>query len=421
MKFLKKIFRFLLNLVHLIKQSSPNIQPQTLDDNYVDWYLKYIYSWPGNFNNQENEPKQKKIKILFLVPWLEVGGADKVNLDLISKLNQDDYEIHLFTTLPSKHPWYNKFSDHVSNIIHLDQLQKIKSISDFTLNYIAENKIKLIQISNTQLGYQLLRTIKKYMPFIKVVDLLHMEEPYYPFDYFRYSKKYHKHIDHRVVITEYLKDVLFKKNNVCAEKITVIPNGIAMGKEYSSLHYVSKNNQRVITVAFVGRMEEQKQPLLFIEIAREIIKQSANAKFVMIGEGSLLSKVNSLISSLDLVEYIKVHDAKTNVMDFLEKEVHILLAPSIREGLPVIGLEAMSLGIPIVATDVPGWSDLIVHNETGFISNKDDLAYYCKLLIDDKFLREKFSRKAYKLAFERYNLDKTVEKYKEIYINQLKN
>ena len=49
-------------------------------------------------------------RLLLLVPWLEMGGADKFNLDLIGQLRQQGWQVLVATTLPSAHPWFARFA-----------------------------------------------------------------------------------------------------------------------------------------------------------------------------------------------------------------------------------------------------------------------------------------------------------------------
>ncbi|WP_179232755.1 glycosyltransferase [Paenibacillus rigui] len=403
------------------------VQDQVLEKNEIDQSIETDYSYKRNSRYIQvmstNLPLNKKNSILFIVPWLVVGGADKVNLDLIQKFIEKGHDVHLFTTLNHEHPWHYRFKEKIVNITHLgNNFISLNELLDYVNDYIQAKKIEIVQMSNSQLGYQIAEIIKTSNANTKIVDLNHMEEPYAPFDYFRYSVRYKNWFDHRVVITPYLKEAMIRKYGETAERVTVIPNGIEVPTSYDSTSYLLKNENEIIEIGFVGRMEEQKQPIDFVKTANIILSRCKNVHFTMVGDGSLLKAAQLLARSLSIDSYIDFLGSSNNAPQIMKEKMHVFFAPSLREGLPIVGLEALSLGIPIVATDVPGWSDLIDNGKTGFLSPVNDcvrMADYCIELINNKVLRESMSRKGYEFVEDKFSLNKTSQVYLDIYENLL--
>lgn len=397
-------------------------QVQTLEKTEIDEKLEnsYEYKMNSNFINlfESKDEEYKNHRILFIVPWLVVGGADKVNLDLIKNFTNNGYSVHVFSTLPNEHPWHYRFKEFTENVTHLGNVfSNLYELLDYVNDYIAAKKINIVQMSNSQLGYQISEVIKTYNPHVGIVDLNHMEEPYAPFDYFRYSVKYKQWFDHRVVITPYLKEAMIRKYGEVSERITVVPNGVEVPPTYEETSYLSKES-KLLQVGFVGRMEEQKQPLDFIKIAKIILNSNPNVRFTVIGSGSLLPRAKSLAKYLKISDSIDFLGSRDDAPEIMKNKIHIFLAPSLREGLPIVGLEALSLGIPIVATDVPGWSDLVFDGKTGFLAPVNDcekMAEHCLNLINNQSLRETISRECYQLSNNKYSLEKTSKQYLEIY------
>ncbi|AEI39229.1 glycosyltransferase [Paenibacillus mucilaginosus] len=401
-------------------------QEQVLNRTPIDEAIETRYQYHDNenyinlfnLNGEFTSPKNKKPSILFIVPWLVVGGADKVNLDLISKFIAKGHQVHVFTTLLNDHPWHQRFKDLTPYITHLGNVfSDIHELLDYANDYITAKGIDIIQMSNSQLGYQMAEVLRTCHPNLGIVDLNHMEEPYAPFDYFRYSVRYKDWFDHRVVITPYLKEVMVRKYGEAAGRVTVIPNGIEVPTAYELTGYSQKPNASV-HIGFVGRMEEQKQPLDFVKTARIIMDHNPNVRFTMIGDGSLLPAAKNLAKALRIQDAIEFMGSRNDAPAIMKERMHIFLAPSLREGLPIVGLEALSLGIPIVATDVPGWIDLVFEGQTGFMAQVNDctkMAEYCLRLIEDTQLRESMSKQCYELALATYALEMTSEKYLDIY------
>jgi glycosyltransferase involved in cell wall biosynthesis len=402
-------------------------QDQTLAQTAVDEHLERGYQYRPNLAYREaigtlyhGKPKAlDKPSILFLVPWLNVGGADKVNLDLISQFVERGHEVHLFTTLSHEHPWHHLFKECIPGVTHLGNwFHDLNELLDYVIDTIHAHRIDVIQLSNSQLGYQMLETIKKYCPQVKIVDLLHMEEPYYPFDYFRYSVRFKENIDHRVVITPYLKEAMVRKYGEVADRVTVIPNGFLVPEQYEGTNYPAKHQREPFVIGFIGRMEEQKQPLDVVRTAHRVLQLHPNVKFMLVGDGSLLQPAKDLAKSLGIEHQVEFLGNRENGAAIMKEHFHVFLAPSLREGLPIVGLEALSQGVPIVATSVPGWFELVTDGETGFLRDVHDIegfAQACSRLLQEPETRLSISRTAYRRAKDSYSLQSTATQYLRLY------
>jgi N,N'-diacetylbacillosaminyl-diphospho-undecaprenol alpha-1,3-N-acetylgalactosaminyltransferase len=101
----------------------------------------------------------------------------------------------------------------------------------------------------------------------------------------------------------------------------------------------------------------------------------------------------------------------------------IFVLPSYyREGTPVTVLEAMAMGLPVVATDVPGCREAVIHGETGFLvppRNVDDLTQAIQKLIENPELRKQMGLAGYKRVVQYFAIEQIVEKYLDLYIELL--
>lgn len=375
----------------------------------------------------------EKIKLLFIVPWLEIGGADKVNLDLLSHLDTDKYQVTIVTTLKSTNPWQDKFKEITNDIFHLPNYTTDQKYYDCMIDLIIQTRgIQLIQISNSMEGYNLLPFIKEKNKSLPIVALIHNYVPEDPWDYARVSAKFDSYIDKYVTITKSLKDIMVNILNVNEEKITVIENGVD-----ETVFYPIENKSDIKkelgvpkdkkVVAFIGRFRYEKEPLKFVRIA-ELIAQSdigKNCIFLMVGDGELFEEVKQTINQSAYREQFILTGARNDISEIL-REVSILIAPSQREGLPIIGLEAMAVGVPVVASKVPGWVDLISENFNGFLVDFKDHDAFAKAgieLIRDSITYKRISIASRETILNQYTLKKFAQKYEMIYEEerQLKN
>ncbi len=171
------------------------------------------------------------------------------------------------------------------------------------------------------------------------------------------------------------------------------------------------------TVLFVGRLAEKKGIEYLIEAVRNI-----DAKVVIVGEGPLREKLVNQASGLgDKVEF---YGAKQHAeLAKIYASADIFVAPSVtakdgdKEGMPTTIMEAMASGIPVVASDSGGISEIVKDGENGFLVGERDVAGLrekISLLLGDADLREKLGRNA-RLTAEEYDYTNIAGKYAQLF------
>lgn len=101
-----------------------------------------------------------------------------------------------------------------------------------------------------------------------------------------------------------------------------------------------------VVYGFIGRFEPQKNPLFLIDIMGEMRKRQENAQFVIIGAGGLEDKMKAKIKEMGIEDSMAWMGRREDIQQFYNAFDAFLL-PSIYEGLPVVGLESQSAGLPI--------------------------------------------------------------------------
>ena len=162
----------------------------------------------------------------------------------------------------------------------------------------------------------------------------------------------------------------------------------------------------------VCRFVPQKNIFEFIEIA----KLCKNYKFFLIGDGPLKSEINIYIQKLNL-RNIYLTGMITNVFDYLSA-CDLFLSTSIYEGLPLSIIEAMSVGLPIVASKVIGNIDTIEDRETGFfydLGNPIMAAEKIKLVLNNENILKEIGLKSKLRQKNLFDAKKMSEEYQKIY------
>jgi len=163
-------------------------------------------------------------------------------------------------------------------------------------------------------------------------------------------------------------------------KSHLVRNGIDIKKvqKYSSI-----NDNNVLTIGIVGRITSARNPALFNEIAL----RHSNINFVWIGDGELrplLTAPNIKITGW----FLDREDALIAL-----NTIDIYIQTSLWEGLPIAVLEAMAMQKPVLATNIIGNKDVVVHNETGFLFNEiSELDHHIEILKDEE-VRDRFGKK----------------------------
>ncbi len=118
----------------------------------------------------------------------------------------------------------------------------------------------------------------------------------------------------------------------------------------------------------VGRLSEQKGHLLLIEAASQLAAEGLQFKLVLVGDGELRPQIENMVAKLGLQNHIEITGWASNAevkQQILDSRAMVL--PSFAEGLPVVIMEALALGRPVISTYVAGIPELVKHEHCGWL------------------------------------------------------
>ena len=212
------------------------------------------------------------------------------------------------------------------------------------------------------------------------------------------------------VFTEDQKAEVNSRYGVDLEKIKVIPNGVEEKFYYDKPRTLHKKPR----LLFVGRLDIQKNLQLLLNALDGISEQFETT---IVGEGSLSSELKKMAKDLKLknVKFVGRKDDKELLNYYRQSDIFVL--PSEREGMPLVLLEAMAMGLPIVATDVTGTRDVVKNGENGLLVPFGDAEEFRSALLeiksDDK-LYAKLSQTSRKIA-DKYSWGKISAQFEKLY------
>ncbi|AEV29389.1 glycosyltransferase [Sphaerochaeta pleomorpha str. Grapes] len=160
----------------------------------------------------------------------------------------------------------------------------------------------------------------------------------------------------------------FPFSRLLANKSSILIN--TMNKDEVRRRTLLDKQEYAIDVLFIGRITYQKNPQRLIHVLHELTLLNPTVKACIVGTGTMQNELENEIRANTLQDNVSYLGYVENPMKMLSQS-KILLLTSRYEGTPMVALEAMILGIPIVSTPVDGMLDLVANGVTGFLSDDD--------------------------------------------------
>jgi len=203
------------------------------------------------------------------------------------------------------------------------------------------------------------------------------------------------------------------------KRVVVIPPGID-SKYFVPAEDRVKGNTYVL---YTGRLETRKGLVDLIKAAKYVCHKYPDIKFVLTGKGTAEGHLRRLVRKLGVKRsfYFAGYVDRDALLEYYQNAA-IYVLPSYYEGLPATLLEAMSCGIPSVATNVEGISEVITDGETGLLvppRNPERLAEAMLELLGCEKLRKKVGFRARKYIEDNYDWEIITDKIEEIYVSVL--
>ena len=226
-----------------------------------------------------------------------------------------------------------------------------------------------------------------------------------------------------ICVSEKVKEDGIKRKISPKDKFLVIRNGIEWKTEGDIEEARKKTGIKDNEIAFgtVGRLAYQKNPLMFLEVAKEMIQNYSKIKFILIGGGPLFKdcenfvKENELGNNIFLLGEKSPEETRELLLGF-----NVFVLTSRFEGLPIAIIEAMFAGLPVVATNVGGVGELVINDKNGFLFNPDSVEELVQKMIyltENPEKRKEMGREGQKIAKENFTLDRMIKSYENLYLN----
>ncbi len=339
-----------------------------------------------------NPLQRRPQRVLMIVPWLTMGGADKFNRDLVDQIVARGWEVSIATTLPGEQPWLPDFTRRTPDVFVLPHFLRPHEFGAFLCNLIQSRQPEVVLLSNSELGYLLLPLLRARCPAPAYIDYCHMEEDYWKNGgYPRYAAGRQPELDLNIVSSQHLKAWMVahggdsRRIEVCytnrdAEEWRRDPQA---RQQRRTMYEIPED---VPLILYAGRLCRQKKPTVFAETMRRLAAQPLSFRALVAGYGEDEPWLRAFLDEHRLNGHVTMLGAvPSDDMTALMSAADIFFLPSLWEGIALTLFEAMSMELAIVATDVGGQRELVTP-ECGYLipPGPDELetAEYARVLAE---------------------------------------
>lgn len=380
-----------------------------------------------------------KKKIIHINPSLNVGGMETMIVQLCNHIDKEKFEV-AFCSLSNDMPKAKEFNNSIKTFslgFAPNSLRGLKLIMYFpSVVYKLGNLLKrenpdVIHIHGLFTNYLLVAiAVKLYCPNAKVIKTIHTSGLFYSsdrlIDRFRlWTEKIATSLNKTIVvgISEEVTNIAKKQFSQVADRIVKIYNGIDTstfaGEGDSNLRARLLGNKNII-IAYVARIVDGKNHEFLIDVWNNLINRGYDSsRLIFIGAGENLEQIKHKIASLRLENEVLCLGQCSNVPDILNI-CDFAVFPSDYEGFSLAMIEKMAAGLPVIASDIPPFREIITTEKNGIIIPLEDKEDWIKAIValsSDSSLRKKLSNNAIKRSKD-FTVELMAKAYENTYTDE---
>ncbi len=358
--------------------------------------------------------------LLFAVPFMNVGGAEQIVLQVMQGLAAE-YALAAVTTVDVRHNWVGEFAKVTPWIWHLAHLPSEDPTAFFHALIEAHNISGLI-VSHSALAYQALPALRQGGG-LWTADIIHNTVPE---GHLGNAIQFDRYLDCHFAVGQPQQDALIRKGGVFPEKIRLAHNSVDATARFHPATYAPRLpeiRRRLsltggeIVLTYTGRLAIEKDVPLFVRVVGELVRRYPRQRFqaFIAGDGPERVRVEHEIRVQGIQEIVELLGFCDDVPEILAAS-HFALLTSQFEGSSVTLLEAMSMRQIVLTTDVGSARDAIEDGVNGYVvptrSPGDFAARIAEALADparDQAMRDAARR----TVLENYDLAAMVRVYAE--------
>ncbi|HDN73575.1 MAG TPA: glycosyltransferase [Archaeoglobus sp.] len=364
-----------------------------------------------------------KLKLMQITHDLAIGGLQQVVVNLCKFINKEKFNVSVLC-LRALGPFTDEVRQMGIKVHFLPQPQNGTDYFSFlkVAKILRKEEIDIIHTHNTQ-------------PFVdgtlgallsgRRITIVHTDHARDFPDKRRYmfAEWLMSHFAYKVVcVSEHTCQNLIKYEKISPKKVLTILNGIDGSKFDMEIDREQKKRELGLSgydpiIGLGVRLTEQKGITYLLQAMPEVIKHFPNIALVIAGEGPLEEDLKKEAELLGIKRHVHFVGPRLDMPELL-KLFDLYVLPSLWEGLPMVLLEAMTAGCPIVATNVGGVPAALRHDKSGVLvppADPETLGLQIVKLLDDVDARKRYSENGIKIFHEKFSAENMIQKYEEVY------
>jgi glycosyltransferase involved in cell wall biosynthesis len=378
-------------------------------------------------------PNPVRYRILHIIDHLGSGGAQEAVCQLVKYSQKERFQAEVVALHGFGHYWevLRSWGVPVHSLVPQDFARAaIPFIFLRLFSLLARNRYDLVHthlIGANVLGAPLAALYRVPVRFTH--DQTHDDVRDRSFIHRRLDALANRLNHHIIAVSSSIRTFLRQKERVPAEKISVIYNSVDLDrfspKSDPGARAVARRGlglpAEALIVGGVGRLHYQKNFPLFLEVAAGVCSQWPQVIFVIAGEGPERAALETLSRKLGLAGRVRFLGF-VKEMPELYQSLDLLLLTSHFEGTPLTVLEAMAMGVPVVASRVDGVEEVLEDDRDGILAPPGDRDLFVKgicRVLEDQHLRQRLSRAAQEKARRCYSAEAMVRQVEALYCKYL--
>ncbi|MGQ9550723.1 MAG: glycosyltransferase family 4 protein, partial [Roseiflexus sp.] len=304
-------------------------------------------------------------RVLLLLPWVEVGGADRFSIDLAEGLRSRDCRVTVCLLRPSANPWKDELIRAAHEVFDLPLFLAPADYPRF-LRYLVESRgITTVVVHNDLFAYRLLPFLRAWCPQVTVLDFLHIVQDHYHGGVPRAALEHSALIDLHVASSHSVREWMVARGadagrvEVCHTNVDTQrwkPDPAVRDRVRAELEVRADEP----VVVFVGRLVPQKRPRLVAHIAQALVGRGIRCTFLVVGDGPDRRWMQRFVRRHRLRRCVRLlGSAPSARVREIMAAGDVALLPSEHEGIAFVLFEAMAMALVPVAADVGGQRELV--------------------------------------------------------------
>lgn len=379
--------------------------------------------------------QKKKIKVLFRLRSMEMGGVQKVILDLLNNLSKDKFEFTLLLNL-----YQGELRNDIPKNVKLLYLTKGKE--DFSKNpllkkiQLAFRLLKLylykkfpsfqlkekydIEVASSYSEYDM--TLNSSNKNSKKIAWFHSEVTYErlkskSWEYIKKMKKF----DYVVFCANQIRNLIEEKYGITFSNSSVIYNAVHVDeiKKKAEEYNVDYGKLKKPIFCSIGRLHSRKGYEILVNVHARLIKENYIHSIVIVGDGEEMDRLKKQVIALKVEKTFKLLGTKLNPYPYLKAADYFVL-PTKSEAYPLVINEALALEKPIISTRVGGIPEMIDNNNNGLLVNCNEEEIYQgmkKFIQNSKFVDD--IKRNLEKPEEKFNPDSIYQEVEELFLQLL--